>query len=93
MNIRIVVCVAAILAVLAMGGSAIEAQQPGKIFRIGLLDPSTASGNAVLLEAFRQELSKLGWIEGKNIAMEYRFGENKDRLPALAADWPFLRSI
>ena len=44
-----------------------DAQQTGKIFRIGFLDSSTASGSAVLLEAFRQELSKLGWIEGKNI--------------------------
>ena len=64
-----------------------EAQQPGKIFRIGFLDPSTASGSAVLLEAFRQELSKLGWIEGKNITIEYRFAEQKpERLPELAAD-------
>ena len=37
-----------------------EAQQTGKIFRIGFLDPSTASGSAVLVEAFRQELTKLG---------------------------------
>ena len=59
----------------------------GKIFRIGFLDPSTASGSAVLLEAFRQELSKLGWIEGKNITIEYRFAEQKpERLPELAAD-------
>ena len=43
-----------------------HAQQTGKIFRIGFLDPSTASGMAVLVDAFRQELSKLGWIEGKN---------------------------
>ena len=64
-----------------------EAQQPGKIFRIGFLDASTASGSAVLVEAFRQELSKLGWIEGKNIAIEYRFAEQKpERLPELAAD-------
>jgi putative ABC transport system substrate-binding protein len=63
------------------------AQQPGKIFRIGILDPSTASGSAVLWEAFRQELSKLGWIEGKNIVFEYRFAEQKlERLPALAAE-------
>ena len=63
------------------------AQQPGKIFRIGFLDTSTASGIAVLLEAFRQELSKLGWIEGKNITIEYRFAEQKhERLPELAAD-------
>ena len=54
-----------------------EAQQTGKIFRIGFLDPSTASGSAVLVEAFRQELSKLGWIEGKNITIEYRFARAK----------------
>jgi putative tryptophan/tyrosine transport system substrate-binding protein len=64
-----------------------QAQQTGKIFRIGYLDNSTASSVAVLLDAFRQELSKLGWIEGKNIAIEYRFAEGKtERLPALAAD-------
>jgi ABC-type uncharacterized transport system substrate-binding protein len=64
-----------------------EAQPPGKIFRIGFLDPSTASGMAGLLEAFRQELSKLGWIEGKNIIIEYRFAEQRsERLPELAAE-------
>ena len=64
-----------------------DAQQTGKIPRIGFLDNSTASGIAVLLEAFRQELSKLGWIEGKNITIEYRFAEQKtERLPELAAD-------
>jgi putative tryptophan/tyrosine transport system substrate-binding protein len=64
-----------------------EAQQTGKVFRIGFLDGSTASGIAVLLEAFRQEMSKLGWSEGKNIAFEYRFAEQKnERLPDLAAD-------
>jgi putative ABC transport system substrate-binding protein len=64
-----------------------QAQQTGKIFRIGFLDNSTASGSAVFVEAFRQELGKLGWIEGKNIAIEYRFAEQKnDRVPELAAD-------
>src|SRR6266550_4869711 len=68
--------------------SAVDAQQAGKIFRIGYLDSSTASGSAVLVEAFRPELSKLGWIEGKNITIEYRSAENKgpERLPELAAD-------
>ena len=67
--------------------SAVDAQQAGKIFRIGYLDSSTASGSAVLVEAFRPELSKLGWIEGKNITIEYRFAEQKlERLPELAAD-------
>ncbi len=64
-----------------------QAQQAGKIFRIGVLDVSTASGSAVLWDAFRQELSKLGWVEGKNVATEYRFAEQKsERLAELAAD-------
>jgi putative ABC transport system substrate-binding protein len=67
--------------------SAVDAQQAGKIFRIGFLDNSTAAGSAVLVDAFRQEMRKLGWIEGKNIIIEYRFAEQKDeRLPELAAD-------
>ena len=67
--------------------SAVDAQQPGKVLRIGFLDNSSASGNAPLLEAFRQEMRKLGWIEGKNFTFEYRFAEGKfDRLPDLAAD-------
>jgi putative ABC transport system substrate-binding protein len=64
-----------------------QAQQPGKIFRIGFLDPSTASGMAGLVEAFQQELTKLGWIEGKNFTIEYRFAEGKpERQPELAED-------
>jgi putative tryptophan/tyrosine transport system substrate-binding protein len=66
----------------------VEAQQAGKISRIGFLDSGTASGMAGLLETFRQEMGKLGWIEGKNITLdEYRFAEGKtERLPELAAD-------
>jgi hypothetical protein len=52
----------------ALCGS-VDAQQTGKVFRIGFLDNSTASGMAVLVDAFRGELSKLGWIEGKNITI------------------------
>ena len=67
--------------------SSADAQQTGKIFRIGILDTSTASGMAGLLEAFRQEMNKLGWIEGKNITIEYRFAGGKpQRAPELAAD-------
>src|SRR5437879_6091011 len=69
-----------------------DAQQPGKILRIGFLDDSTASNIAVRLDTFRQELSKLGWIEGKNVAIEYRFAEGKlERLPELAADFVRLK--
>jgi hypothetical protein len=42
-----------------------DAQPAGKVARIGFLDISNASGMAGLLEAFRHELNKLGWIEGK----------------------------
>ena len=77
----------AIALTFVFGGAVAMAQQPGKIFRIGFLDNSSASGNAPLLEAFRQEMRKLGWIEGKNFTFEYRFAEGKfDRLPDLAAD-------
>jgi len=64
-----------------------EAQKTGKIFRIGFLDPTNASDNAVRLEVFRQEARKFGWIEGKNIAFEYRFAEQKPgRVAELAAE-------
>ena len=72
--------------IFALCGS-VEAQQTGKVLRIGFLDGSTASGMAVLVDAFRQEVSKLGWVEGKNIAIGYRFAEQKpDRLPELASE-------
>jgi putative ABC transport system substrate-binding protein len=84
--------IVALLVTFATCGPLAMAQQPGKIFRIGFPDPSTASSSAVLVEAFRQELRKLGWIEGKNITIEYRFAEQKsDRLPELAADLVRLR--
>jgi putative tryptophan/tyrosine transport system substrate-binding protein len=71
---------------LALCGS-VEAQQPGRISRIGFLERSTASGSAVLLTAFREEMSQLGWIEGKNITIEVRFADQKlERLPDLAAE-------
>ena len=64
-----------------------DAQQTGKVARIGYLDASTASGSEFLVDVFRQELSKLGWIEGKNITIDYRFAEqNLERLPELAAE-------
>jgi putative ABC transport system substrate-binding protein len=86
-NMKRKITVLTLCATLSALSVSAAAQQTGKIFRIGFLESSTASGIAVLLEAFRQELSKLGWIEGKNITIEYRFAEQKnERLPELAAD-------
>src|SRR5262249_14050471 len=83
MNKRLVGIVT--LLVLAAGTFA-EAQQTGKVSRIGFLDRSTAS-SFLQMSPFLQELSKLGWVEGKNITFEYRFAEGKsDRLPELAAE-------
>jgi putative ABC transport system substrate-binding protein len=60
-------------------------QQPTKIPRIGYLGATSLSANAARIAAFRQGLQKLGYVEGKNILIEYRFAEGKlDRLPSLA---------
>ena len=64
-----------------------EAQQPEKIRRIGVLSGTSASDNTGRIEAFGQGLRDLGYFEGKNIAIEYRWAEGKiERLPALAAE-------
>jgi len=76
-----------LLATVLLITASAKAQQTGKVPRIGFLDVSTASGSAGLVDAFRQELSKLGWIEGKTLTLEYRFAEQKsERIPDLAAD-------
>ncbi len=64
-----------------------EAQQPTKIPRIGYLTASSPSSMSARVEALRQGLRELGYIEGKNIDIEWRFADGKlDRLPALAAE-------
>jgi len=81
------ITVVALCAILFALCPSVGAQPTGKVPRIGFLHNSTASSMAAPLEAFRQELSKFGWIEGKNITIEYRSAEQKnERLPELAAD-------
>jgi putative ABC transport system substrate-binding protein len=64
-----------------------EAQQSTKIPRIGFLAAVSLSANSARFEAFRQGLRELGYMEGKNIIIEWRSSEGKaDRLPALAAE-------
>ena len=63
------------------------AQQPGKVPRIGYLSSLSPSVTALWDQAFRQGLRDLGWVEGKNISIDYRYAEGRtDRLPDLAAD-------
>ena len=64
-----------------------DAQQPAKVPRIGYLTAVSFSAVAANIEAFRQGLRELGYVEGRNIIIEYRAAEGKlDRLPALAAE-------
>jgi putative ABC transport system substrate-binding protein len=74
-----------VVSVLAVG--VIAEAQPTKIPRIGYLTGNSPSTNAARIEAFRQGLRELGYVEGKNIIIEWRYAEGKaDRLPALAAE-------
>jgi putative ABC transport system substrate-binding protein len=71
----------------AMCGAVAEAQQPKKVPRIGYLFNTSPSAASARVEAFRQGLRELGYVEGKNIVIEYRHAEGKfDRLPSLAAE-------
>ena len=64
-----------------------EAQQPTTIPKIGYLSAPPLSVSAARIEAFRQGLRELGYVEGKNIVIEWRSAEGKsDRPPALAAE-------
>src|SRR5262245_23059346 len=78
-----------------LGGAAItpvvaRAEQPLPI--IGFLSPTSADTNAEYLRAFREALEQTGYIESRNVAIEYRWAENQmDRLPTLAADLVRLR--
>ena len=64
-----------------------EAQQPGKVYRIGVLEQGGLPGPNPVYEAFRQQLHQLGYIEGQNIVFEYRPAEGRaERLPDFAAE-------
>ena len=81
-----IVCFALCAMLLAFCSSA-EAQQAGKVHRIGLLISASSAATATFIDAFRRGLRELGYVEGKNYVLEIRGGEgNPDRLSALAAE-------
>ena len=66
---------------------AARGQQPGKLPVVGFLRSTSAAGSAHLVRAFRQGLSEVSFVEGENVTVEYRWGDDqRDRLPSLAAD-------
>src|SRR5262245_35580013 len=82
-NLRIILVVVVLLAC----GVIAEAQQAGKIPRIGFLASNSSTAISDRIEGFRQGLRKLGYVEGQSILIEYRFADGKlDRLPDLAAE-------
>jgi putative tryptophan/tyrosine transport system substrate-binding protein len=83
----------------ALGGAAawpvVARGQQGRVWRIGYLHPGSVNsgGDAALFDAFRQELSSLGYVEGKNLVIESRYAEGQiDRLPAFANELVALQS-
>ncbi|HXF76954.1 MAG TPA: ABC transporter substrate-binding protein [Methylomirabilota bacterium] len=86
MSGKILVLYCLVITVLLITGST-QAQQPKNIPLIGYLGAGAASVLAARTEAFRQGLHELGYLEGKNILIEYRYAEGKyDRLPDLATE-------
>src|SRR5262245_2608075 len=82
MNTKMIVC---LVAATLLSASFVDAQQTKKVPRIAWLGAARTSSSRI--EAFRQGLHELGYAEGKNIVIEWRYAEGKlDRLPALAAD-------
>ena len=77
----------AIIVMLVECGTIAEAQQPAKVARIGLLVPGSPSAFSTRIDAFRRGLRELGYVEGKNIAIEYKYAEGRrDQLANLAAE-------
>ena len=63
--------------VLVVTGVVAQAQQQKKVPRIGFLVPNSQSASSIRTEAFQQGLRELGYVEGQNIVLEYRFAEGK----------------
>ncbi|HSE89381.1 MAG TPA: ABC transporter substrate-binding protein [Candidatus Binatia bacterium] len=83
----ILVFICLLLTVFLLTGRPAAAQQPKKVHRIGYLSPSDAASGTALTEGIRLALRELGYVEGQNITIEYRYAGGKwDRLPELAAE-------
>jgi putative ABC transport system substrate-binding protein len=83
-NLKLAACALAVTLALCFPA---EAQEPARIFRIGILAPLSVSSFSGRLEGLRKRLRELGYVEGENIVIEYRYAEGKpERLPELATE-------
>jgi ABC-type uncharacterized transport system substrate-binding protein len=81
---KLTAIVAVLLLAMPLGA---QAQQSGKLYRIGMLETIAASLNSENLQAFRDELTVLGYAEGQNLKIEYRSVDGRaERFPELAAE-------
>ncbi len=92
MRLRTIGLIGTLVLGLLAGPLPAEAQQSGKVYRIGFLGNSSPSADSIRIEAFRKGLHELRYVEGKNIVIEFRYAEGKlDRLPNLAAELVHLK--
>src|ERR1700720_3672119 len=86
-----VLCFCAMLLALCFSA---EAQQPTKLPRIGYLSGQSLSAQSARIEGFGEGLRLVGYVEDKNIGLEWRYAEGKlDRLPRLAAEQARLKVV
>jgi len=87
LNCRAAIALSAILLAVCSVGVRADAQQPGKIWKIGVLVSTSRTLNATREDSLWQGLRQLGYVEGRNLALEYRFADGQlDRLPELAGE-------
>ena len=92
MKLRALALLVSVALAILLAPLAADAQQRVNVARIGVLGLPTASFYATRIEAFKQGLRELGYVEGQNVAIEYRWAEGRyERLPGLAAELVHLR--
>ena len=92
--VRVTRLTIAVVLVLLIAPGGTGAQPAGKVYRIGMLETTAVTLNTANLHAFRLGLKELGYVEGRNLVIEYRSADGRpERFPALASDLVRSRSI
>jgi ABC-type uncharacterized transport system substrate-binding protein len=87
MTARMPVAMVSLILAVLLASLAAEAQEAGKVYRVGVLETTPIALNAPNLNAFRLGLKELGYVEGRNLVIEYRSADGRpERFPALATE-------